>query len=144
MHTAFKVLGEIPNLQFSWHCRRAFQVKVNAVTLCTLHIVALESCVYPHSKKAAVNSTTDFSHLSVSNLHLHKAILNRLHSPIVFMFIQVLSSLSWDYQQAQFHNWDLQNAPLFIRTDPISSKGLHLSDKTIKWAVAAEGKPMCN
>lgn len=60
------------------------------------------------------------------------------------MFIQVLSPLSWDCQQVQFNNWDLQNAPLFVRADPISSKGFNLSDTTIKWAVATLENSICN
>lgn len=60
------------------------------------------------------------------------------------MFIQVLSPLSWDCQQAQFINWHLQNTPLFTRTDPISSQWLHLSDTNTKWAVATKGKFTCN
>lgn len=60
------------------------------------------------------------------------------------MFIQVLSPLSWDCKQAQFNNGDLQNAPLFRRIDPTSSKGFHLSDTTIKWPGATVGKSICN
>lgn len=133
-----------PNLQFSWHSRRAFRSKINffySVHLaeCSAGILCLST-----SQKSYSKQQHRFSHLSVSNLHLHKAIINRLHSSVVFMFIQVLSPLSWDRQWVQFSNWDLQNAPLFIRTDPISSKGFHWSDTTIKWAVATLGKSIYN
>lgn len=145
MHTAFKVLSGIPNLQFSWHGRRTFHVKINFFNLCTLQSVVLEPCVYPHSKKATVNSSTDFltSAYQIS-IYTRQSQINRLHSSVVFMFIQVLSPLSWDCQQAQFINWHLQNTPLFTRTDPISSQWLHSSDTNTKWAVATKGKFTCN
>lgn len=117
VNTAFEVLGRIPNpyvLQFSWYNRKTFPPKI-IFLICAPCRVWGWSCVYPHSKNTTVNR---FPYLSISNLSLHKAIINRLKTFHVHSIPQpslLELSASTDYQ-LRFARYSY-----FVRTDPISS-----------------------